>query len=291
MNDKRLSQRRACRLMTQPRGTQRRILQSRRDDGVVESWLVELANDHGAWGCPQLHQQLRREGHRINHKRTQRLYRKHGLSLRRRSRRRLPERVQRPLVQQLYPSQVWSMDFMSDTLVNRRAYRTFNVIDDCARDVLAIEIDFSLTGERVVRVLQTLCEWHGKPDVMHSDNGPELTSFAVEKRLAVTSCRRGQNPAVSNGSSPNPVVQHRTRTSNDSTARSVSKYSMPINSRASIRLVRSASSGSRCTTSTNPQRHRSSASGGVQATEAVNRVSTSGWYRVRGIDQATEQAE
>lgn len=108
---------------------------------MAESRLVELANIHGAWGCPQLHQQLRREGHRINHKRTHRLYRKHGLSLRRWRRRRLPERVQQPLVQQLHPNQVWSMDFMSDTLVNRRAYRTFNVIDDCARDVLAIEID------------------------------------------------------------------------------------------------------------------------------------------------------
>jgi putative transposase len=181
VDDKQLSQRRACRLMTQPRGTQRRILQGPRDDGVVESRLVELANVHGTWGCPQLHQQLRREGHWINHKRTHRLYRKHDLSLRRRRRRRLPERVQQPLVQQLHPNQVWSMDFMSDTLVNRRAYRTFNVIDDCARDVLAIEIDFSLTGERVVRVLQQLCEWHGKPDAMRSDNGPEFRSNVVQE--------------------------------------------------------------------------------------------------------------
>ena len=72
------------------------------------------------------------------------------------------------------------MDFMSDTLVNRRAYRTFNVIDDCARDVLTIEVDFSLTGERVVRTLQQLCEWHGKPDAMRSDNGPEFRSHVVQ---------------------------------------------------------------------------------------------------------------
>ena len=180
MQDRQLSQRRACRVMKQPRGTQRRVLHGRtRDDGVA-SRLVELANTHSAWGCPQLHRQLRREGHCINHKRTQRLYRHHGLSLRRRRRRRLPERVQQPLLQQLHPNQVWSMDFMSDTLTNRRAYRTFNVIDDCARDVLAIEIDFSLTGERVVRVLQQLCEWHGKPDAMRNDNGPEFRSHVVQ---------------------------------------------------------------------------------------------------------------
>jgi putative transposase len=180
MEDKQLSQRRACRLVKQPRGTQRRVLRGLRKDDAVEARLVELANIHGAWGCPQLHRQLRQEGHRINHKRTQRLYRQHGLSLRRRRRRRLPERVQQPLLQQLHPNQVWSMDFMSDALINRRAYRTFNVIDDCARDVLAIEIDFSLTGERVVRVLQQLCEWHGKPDAMRSDNGPEFRSHVVQ---------------------------------------------------------------------------------------------------------------
>jgi len=72
------------------------------------------------------------------------------------------------------------MDFMSGTLVNRRAYRTFNVIDDCARDALAIEIDFSLTGERVVRVLQKQREGHGKPDAMRSDNGPAFRSHVVQ---------------------------------------------------------------------------------------------------------------
>ena len=72
------------------------------------------------------------------------------------------------------------MDFMSDTFLNRRADRTFNVIDDCARDVLAIEIDFSLTGERVVRVLEQLCEWHGKPAVVRSDNGPDFRSGVVQ---------------------------------------------------------------------------------------------------------------
>jgi len=180
MDDKQLSQRRACRLMAQPRGTQRRVLRESVEGDGVESRLLELASTHGTWGCPQLHRQLRWEGHRVNRKRTQRLYRKHGLSLRRRRRRRLPERVQQPLLQQLHPNQVWSMDFMSDTLVSRRTYRTFNVIDDCARDVLAIEIDFSLTGERVARVLQQLCEWHGKPDAMRSDNGPEFRSHVVQ---------------------------------------------------------------------------------------------------------------
>jgi putative transposase len=83
-------------------------------------------------------------------------------------------------VQPLQPNRCGSLDFMGDTLSNRRAYRTLNVIDDCARDALAIEIDFSLTGLRVVRVLERLCEWHGVPPIIRSDNGPEFTGVDVQ---------------------------------------------------------------------------------------------------------------
>jgi hypothetical protein len=154
--------------------------------------------------------------------------------------------VQQPLLRQLHPNQVWPTDFMSDTLFNRRAYRTLNVIDDCARDVLAIEIDFSVTGERVVRVvrvLQQLCEWHGKPDAMGSGNGREFRSHVLQVWAKCNGI---------NGSSLSPVAQHTTRTSNDSTARSVSSSLMLISSRVLIRLALLASSGSPSTTSNEP---------------------------------------
>ena len=72
------------------------------------------------------------------------------------------------------------MDFMHDALANGRAFRTFNVIDDFAREALAIEIDFSISGARVVRVLEQLCEWHGKAEMVRSDNGPEFQSPVVQ---------------------------------------------------------------------------------------------------------------
>lgn len=78
--------------------------------------LLALAEAHPAWGCPQLHQQLRQEGFVINHKRTRRLYGEQELTLRRRRRRRPPERLREPLLQPLGPNQCWSMDFMHDTL-------------------------------------------------------------------------------------------------------------------------------------------------------------------------------
>jgi len=181
MEDKQISQRRACRVLGQPRTTQGRELQGRTvtDDRITQR-LMELAEAHPAWGCPQLHRQLRQEGYLINHKRTRRLYREQELMLRRRRRRRPPERERQALVQPIEPNACWSMDFMHDTLANGRSFRTFNVIDDFARDALAIEIDFSISGGRVVRVLEQLCEWYGKPAMVRSDNGPEFQSQAVQ---------------------------------------------------------------------------------------------------------------
>lgn len=150
-----------------------------KDDAVTRR-LMELAEANPSWGCPQLHQQLRQEGHTINHKRTRRLYREQNLTLRRRRRRRPLQRERQALVQPIEPNLCWSMDFMHDTLANGRAFRTFNVIDDYAREVLAIEIDFSISGDRVVRVLEQLCELHGKPTTIRSDNGPEFRSQAVQ---------------------------------------------------------------------------------------------------------------
>lgn len=175
------SERRACRLVSQSRSTQRRTLTGRYwADAALEQRLIELAHANAGWGCPQLHPQLRHEGHRINHKRTVRLYGEYGLSLRRRRRKRLPEQARKPPVQPLRPNQCWSIDFMGDSLADGRAYRTFNVIDDYARDALAIDIDISLTADRVVRTLEALCEWHGSPEAICSDNGPEFRSATVQ---------------------------------------------------------------------------------------------------------------
>jgi len=177
-----VSERKACHVMRQPRATQRRRLRGRVDKTPeAEARLLELAQAHSAWGCPKLHRQLRHEGHRINHKRTERLYRQHGLSIRRRRRRRLVREVRHPLVQPIRPGQCWSMDFMGDSLADGRAYRTFNVIDDYARDALAIEIDVSLTAQRVLRVLERLCDWHGAPESIRSDNGPEFRSEVLQR--------------------------------------------------------------------------------------------------------------
>lgn len=177
-----VSERRACRVVGQVRTTQRRGLRDRyRHDAAVEARVLAMAQQHRRWGCGQLHDQLRLEGYPINHKRTARLYRQHGLVLRRRRRRRLPVEARKPLLQPIRPNLCWSLDFMGDSLADGRSYRVLNVLDDYAREALAIEIDFSLTARRVVRVLDRLCDEHGQPEAIRSDNGPELRSGWIKR--------------------------------------------------------------------------------------------------------------
>lgn len=103
------------------------------------------------------------------------------LNIRRRAKRRLPERVKQPLTQPTAPNQVWSIDFMTDSLVDGRRFRLFNVMDDFNRESLAIEVDTSLPSLRVIRVLEKLIAQRGKPCNIRCDNGPEFISHKLEE--------------------------------------------------------------------------------------------------------------
>jgi putative transposase len=102
------------------------------------------------------------------------------LNVRRRVKRRIPERIKQPLVVPETIIQVWSMDFMCDSLVDGRRFRLLNIIDDYNRESLAIEVDTSLPSLRVIRVLQRLLETRGKPETIRVDNGPEFISDKLQ---------------------------------------------------------------------------------------------------------------
>jgi putative transposase len=129
---------RACKLTNLSRSQY--YYKSVRDDKEVISELQRLANAHPAYGFRKLFAYLRRAGHAWNHKKVYRVYRSLKMNKRRRGKRRLPQRVKQPLEQQGMINQSWSMDFMSDSLVSGRKFRTLNIIDDCNREVLAIEM-------------------------------------------------------------------------------------------------------------------------------------------------------
>ena len=117
---------------------------------------------------------LREQGHPWNHKRVHRIYTMMKLKHRRRHKKRLPARIKEPLTLPIYPNAVWSMDFMADSLVSGRRFRILNIMDDYNREVLTLTIDMSIRSERVVRTLNELIEWRGKPEVIRVDNGPEF---------------------------------------------------------------------------------------------------------------------
>jgi putative transposase len=146
-----------------------------RDHEVTEA-LNALVEKYPRWGFWKCYDRLRLLGRPWNHKRVYRVYKAMNLNLPRRKKRRLPKRVQQPMVVEARANAEWSLDFMSDTLYHGRRFRTLNILDEGVREVLDIVIDTSIPGGRVVRTLDRLIEWRGKPDAIRVDNGPEYIS-------------------------------------------------------------------------------------------------------------------
>lgn len=153
---------------------------SRKDDSEVIAKLQSLATEHPTRGFGVYYGRIRNEGHKWNHKRVKRVYDLMQLNLRRKHKRRLPNRDKVALQQPETINKKWSMDFMSDALTDGRKFRTFNLIDDFNREVLAIEADTSLPARRVVRVLERVIWERGKPEGIRVDNGPEFISSILE---------------------------------------------------------------------------------------------------------------
>ena len=127
-----------------------------------------------------LHAKLVREGFRVNVKVVERLYREERLWLRRTKRKKIPREGREGAWCPIAPNQRWSLDFTSDALANGRKFRTANLKDDCTRECPAIEVDFSLPGDRVVEMLERVARERGYPDILVVDNGPELRGRALD---------------------------------------------------------------------------------------------------------------
>ena len=151
----------------------------RPDDGRLRERLRVLAAIRRRFGYRRLAWLLEREGSKVNLKKVYRLYREEGLAVRRRRGRRRAVGARAPIVVPQELNQRWSLDFVSDQLANGRRFRLLNVIDDFNSECLASVPDFSLSGLRVIRELETIVAVRGKPAMIVSDNGTELTSNAV----------------------------------------------------------------------------------------------------------------
>ena len=173
-----VSGRRACGIVGADR-TSVRYRSRRGDDAALRGRLCELAHQRRRFGYRRLHVLLLREGVKVSRKRTQRLYTEEGLTVRKRTSRRRAVGVRAPLPVLALPNERWSLDFVHDQLVGGRRFRVLNIMDDVTRECLAAVVDTSISGRRVARELATLVVRRGKPGVIVSDDGTELTSNAV----------------------------------------------------------------------------------------------------------------
>jgi len=173
------SERRACTIVGLCRNSYRYQAKPKNDD-EIRARLRELAEKRRKSGAPMLHTLLRREGYQINHKRTERLYREEGLSLRRKKRKKSSSHLRVAMDRPERINQHWSMDFVSDSLYNGRRFRVLTIVDNFSRECPALEVDHSLTGKRVTRVLDRIAMTRALPEVITVDNGPEFISKALD---------------------------------------------------------------------------------------------------------------
>lgn len=170
-----LSQRAACRIT----GCARSVAQyriRRVDDARIGDRLKAIAAERRRFGYRRLGLMLRREGIVVNHKRVYRIYRDFALQLRPRRKRGVRFVRGNDIPAVMRPGERWSVDFVHDRLATGRAFRSFTIIDDFSRECIALELDFSFSGTRLAQIFNRIANTRSLPEIIKSDNGPELTS-------------------------------------------------------------------------------------------------------------------
>jgi putative transposase len=169
-----ISERRACKLVGMDRSSYRYEPRPDRNAALRER-LMQLARRKARYGYRRLHALLCRQGHAVSPQRVYRVYREQGLAVRRLRRKRMARPVaSTPLL--VRSNQEWALDFVSDALATGRAIRILTMVDAFTRECLTLEVDTSLSSQRVTRALEQVIEQRGAPAALRCDNGPELTS-------------------------------------------------------------------------------------------------------------------
>lgn len=187
-----MSERRACRVLGQPRSTQRYQTQETEHDRPLARRMHELARENPRAGYRMITRLLRREGWRtdrgpVNHKRVHRLWKQAGLQVpqKQHKRRRLGSAENGCVrLKASYPNHVWSLDFLFDTTEDGRQLKFMPIIDEYTRECFTIDVSRSITSDRIVRELERLFEQRGRPAHLRSDNGPEFVAEALRTYLA-----------------------------------------------------------------------------------------------------------
>ncbi len=174
----RLSERRACRLVGLTRDAYRHPPVTSTINRELSGQIIELAHVRRRFGYRRIHDLLRPAYPQINHKRVYRLYTEAQLTVRKRRKAKRPSNERQPLRPAQTINEVWSMDFVSDSLVNGRRLKLLTVADDFTHECVDIAADYGISGQYVTRLLDQAALFRGYPSAVRTDNGPEFTSRA-----------------------------------------------------------------------------------------------------------------
>lgn len=201
------------------------------ENELIADWLVRLTANKKSWGFGLCFLFLRNvKGYEWNHKRVYRIYKELELNLRIKPKKRLVREKPEALAVPDGINQVWSMDFMHDQLQDGRSFRLFNVIDDHNREVLGMEVDFSLPSERVIRALNQIIEWRGKPNTIRADN--ELNAIGLVQKEQT-------HPLTANCSQKNNSVTSTLKPVVTSTNQTGHRFTI-MNTRSDSKMLRSS---------------------------------------------------
>lgn len=181
-NEFKVSERRACKAISIERSSIR--YKKRPDKNIdLKNRMTYWSEKRPRYGHPRIHEMVRRDGFKVNHKRTERLYyRELNLALKgKKKKRRYRSEARTSIPFPVAPNKVWSMDFVSDQLSFGRRVRGLTVVDVFSKRNQALDFDFSMTGFRVVQILERVCEFEGIPEFITVDNGPEFICMALDK--------------------------------------------------------------------------------------------------------------
>lgn len=182
-HERRVSERRACRLTECPRRTKRYQSVRTEPEGLRQA-IRDIAYAQPRYGIRRVYWWVRQQGFETGRHRVHRIYREEGLVVRKRRRKRLKAIIRRPMIVPTAPAERWSMDFIHDQLSDGRRFRVFNAVDDFSRQSVACYAATSLPSCAVTQVLERAFATHGKPDVFVCDNGPEFTCLHFLKWAA-----------------------------------------------------------------------------------------------------------
>jgi putative transposase len=182
-----ISERRACRVIGQPRATQRHRPARRGDEKYLRDEVIRLAREYGRYGYRRITALLRNEGWRVNHKRVERIWRQEGLKVPQKQ----PKRGRLWLndgscirLRPAHRNHVWSYDMVATRTHEGRPIRMLTVIDEFSRECLAIVVERCITSDDVLACLTELLIAHGVPTYIRSDNGSEFTAKVVRRWLS-----------------------------------------------------------------------------------------------------------